>query len=579
MPAISRRCLILSLMLTLGISAWATITAQSDPSGETPEPSDSSPSLEAGEPLAAAASLYPGFDGYARTVTTTSEEAQQWFNQGIQLLYGYNHDEAIRSFEKAAEIDPSCAMGWWGSAYARGLHINNPVMGEEQSRLAFQAAQKALLALDDETPNEVALVRAVAQRYAWPAPQDRHPLDQAYADAMEGAWHQFPDDPDVGTLFAEALMNLQPWDLWTTKAAPKGRALEILGVLERTLAKIPQHPGANHLYIHAIEASPWPEKGTAAADRLRNLVPGSGHLVHMPSHIYIRTGRYADAVEANERAIQADETYFQFAPAPDFYSVYFLHNIHFLSYAAMMEGRYQDAMDAARKIDKQIPREFLKKNVTRVDGLMPTALHVLIRFGKWNEILSEAEPEEWQLFSGAEWHFARTIAMSALNKLPEAREQLRLFDLVADQITDEWFVGNNPAKQVLEIARNMAAGELAFREGDTEQAFKLLRQAVAQEEELRYDEPPGWMQPVRHALGALLLADNRPVEAEAVYEADLLRHPENAWSLLGLQQSLGNQGRTELADALSEKVHKAWGRADVKPVASCYCHPDALLQK
>ena len=210
---------------------------------------------------------------------------------------------------------------------------------------------------------------------------------------------------------------------------------------------------------------------------------------------------------------------------------------------------------------------------------MPTALHVLIRFGKWNEILNEAEPDEWQLFSRAEWHFARTIALSALNKLPEAREQLRLFDLVSEQITDEWFVGNNPASQVLEIARNMAAGEVAFREGNTEQAFKLLRQAVGQEEELRYDEPPGWMQPVRHALGALLLADNRPVEAEAVYEADLLRHPMNAWSLLGLQQSVGRQGRTELADALSEKVHKAWARADVKPVASCYCHPDSLLRQ
>ena len=332
------RFLIVTLISLASVSAWATIRAQTDSLTETPQPSDDQPSPETSKLPAAPANLYPGFDGYARKVTTQSKAAKQWFDQGIQLLYGYNHDEAIRSFEKAAEIDPSCAMGWWGSAYARGLHINNPVMGEEQSRLAFEAAQKALLALDDETPHEVALVRAVAQRYAWPAPQDRHPLDQAYADAMEAAWHQFPDDPDVGTLFAEALMNLQPWDLWTTKAAPKGRALEILGVLERTLAKIPQHPGANHLYIHAIEASPWPEKGTAAADRLRNLVPGSGHLVHMPSHIYIRTGRYADAVEANKRAIQADEAYFQTAPPPDFYSVYFLHNIHFLSYAAMMEG-------------------------------------------------------------------------------------------------------------------------------------------------------------------------------------------------------------------------------------------------
>lgn len=577
MLSIAHRCLSFSLRLFVGFSAGLAIHSRASGQCDIPQTNETKPSVSSVDTPSPVTNFYPGFDGYSRTVTTQSKDAQRWFNQGIQLLYGYNHDEAIRSFEKAAEIDPSCAMGWWGAAYARGLHINNPVMGEEQSRLAYEAAQKALLAIDDETPNEVALVRTVAQRYAWPVPADRLPLDQAYADAMEVAWHQFPDDPDVSSLFAEALMNLQPWDLWTTKAAPKGRALEILGILERTLAKIPHHPGANHLYIHAIEASPWPERGIPAADRLRNLVPGSGHLVHMPSHIYIRTGRYADAVESNERAILADEAYFRAAPVPDFYSVYYLHNIHFLSYAAMMEGRYQTAMDAARKIEKQIPVDFLRKYVTRVDGLTTTPLHVQIRFGKWNEILTEPQPAEWQFFSRAEWHFARSLALSALAKIAEAREELEQFDRASEQVTDEWYVGNNPARQVLEIARKMVAGELAFREGNREEAFQLLREAVAEEEELRYDEPPGWMQPVRHALGALLLADNRAAEAEAVYQADLIRHPENAWSLLGLQQSLGLQGRTELADALNEKVHKAWARADVKPVASCYCHPDALL--
>ena len=260
----------------------------------------------------------PDSPGTLGSVTTSSAEAQRWFDQGIQLLYGYNHDEAIRSFEKAAEIDPSCAMGWWGSAYARGMHINNPEMGEEQSRLAFEAAEKAVGALDDESAVEQALVRAVRQRYEWPAPEDRHPLEQRYADAMEELWHQFPDDPDVGALFAESLMNLQPWDLWTSDAAPKGRVLEILAVLERTLAKSPAHPGANHFYIHAIEASPWPERGLEVAQRLQTLVPGSGHLVHMPSHIFIRTGRYAEAADANRRAIAADEAYFVRAPEAGF---------------------------------------------------------------------------------------------------------------------------------------------------------------------------------------------------------------------------------------------------------------------
>lgn len=523
--------------------------------------------------------LYPGFAGYDRNVTTGSAEAQRWFDQGIQLLYGFNHDEAIRSFERAVEIDPSCAMAWWGSAYARGLNINNPEMSEEQSKLGYEAAQKALAALDNETPVERALVEAVSQRYAWPAPEDRSPLDQAYADAMETAWHQFPNDPDVGALFAESLMDLQPWDLWTADGAPKGRVLEILGVLEHTLAKTPLHPGANHYYIHAIEASPWPERGTDAAERLKALVPGAGHLVHMPSHIFIRTGRYAEAADANERAIKADEAYFQLAPPPGFYSLYFLHNIHFLAYSAMMEGRYQTAIDAARKIEEQIPEEFLKEYVTIADAFMPTTLHVMIRFGKWSEILAEPQPPAWRLFSRAERHFARSVALSALGRTDESRRELQQFDDVTGQITDEWLMGNNPARDVLAVARTMAAGELAFREGDMDRAFDLLRKSVALEEGLRYDEPPGWMQPVRHALGALLLADGRHAEAEAVYRADLVRHPNNAWSLLGLQQSLGLQGRTEEADALAAEVQRAWSRADVKPVASCYCHPDALLSQ
>lgn len=564
MARVLRTCLV-----AVGIACAAIATA------EEPAP----PQNDDAKSTAKRVALYPGFTGYTRQVTTNSAEAQQWFNQGIQLLYGYNHDEAIRSFEKAAEIDPSCAMAWWGSAYARGLHINNPEMGEEQSRLAHAAAQKALAALDNESPVEQALVRAVNQRYAWPAPEDRSPLDRKYADAMEAVWHQFPDDPDVGALFAESLMNLQPWDLWTNDGVPKGRTLEIAAVLERTLSKAPHHPGANHFYIHAIEASPWPEKGIEAAERLQNLVPGSGHLVHMPSHIFIRVGRYADAADANQRAIEADEKYFALAPEPGFYSLYFIHNVHFLAYAAMMEGRYETAMAAARKIEQAIPPKFLKNYVTMADGFMPTSLYVMIRFGKWNEILAEPEPEEWRLFSRAERHFARSVALSALGRTDEARREIALMDEVAKKITDEWKMGNNPAKDVIAIARMMAEGELAYREGRTEKAFELLRKAVVMEENLSYDEPPGWMQPVRHALGALLLADGRADEAEAVYRKDLKRHPHNAWSLLGLQQSLKQQGKTREAEALAPQVAQAWARADVSPVASCYCHPDARTPK
>jgi tetratricopeptide (TPR) repeat protein len=519
--------------------------------------------------------LYPGFDGYARKVTTASPEAQAWFNQGIQLLYGYNHDEAIRSFEKAAKIDPSCAMAWWGSAYARGLHINKPEMEEEQSKLAYEAARKALDALDNETPVERALVAAINQRYTVPVPEDRAPLDQAYADAMESAWHRFPKDADVGALYAEALMNLQPWDLWTHEGAPKGRVLEVVAVLEKTLTLRPDHPGANHFYIHAVEASPWPELALPAAERLQNLVPGSGHLVHMPSHIFIRTGRYAAAADANQRAIEADEAYFKLAPKPDFYSLYFMHNVHFLAYAAMMEGRYEVALDAARKIEEVIPPEFLKNYVELADGFMPTTLHVMIRFGQWEAILEESEPPDWRLFSRAERHFARSVALSALGRTDEAREELARFDKVAGEITDDWKMGNNPASDVLTIARKMAEGELLYREGQVDQAFALLREAVKLEEQLKYDEPPGWMQPVRHALGALLLAEDRDAQAEQVYRADLKRHPNNAWALLGLHQALEKQGKQAEALALHPQVDRAWARADVSPVASCYCHPDA----
>jgi tetratricopeptide (TPR) repeat protein len=298
----------------------------------------------------------------------------------------------------------------------------------------------------------------------------------------------------------------------------------------------------------------------------------------MPSHIFIRTGRYAEAAAANERAIRADEAYFQLAPPPDFYSLYFLHNVHFLAYAAMMEGRYQTAIDAARKIEVQIPPEFLKNYVTIADGFMPTSLHVMVRFGKWDDILAEPDVPEWRLVSRAERHFARSLAFAAQGKTQEAQTEITQLDAIAAKLDDQWKIGNNLAADVLAIASTMAVGEVAFRKGEPDEAFRKLREAVGMEEKLSYDEPPGWMQPVRHALGALLLADGRHAEAEAVYRADLVRHPHNAWSLLGLQQALGLQGNTEAADAMKQQVETAWANADVRPVASCYCHPDALLR-
>ena len=523
-------------------------------------------------PQTRGANLYSGFGGYHREVNTSSTEAQRWFDQGIQLLYGFNHDEAIRSFEMAAETDPNCAMAWWGVGYANGLHINNPEMSAEASEAAYAATREALARIEHAAPAEAALIRALGERYALPVPEDRSHLDQAYADAMEVAWRDFPNDADVGALFAESLMNLQPWDLWTHEGEAKGRTHEIVATLEAVIRLLPDHPGANHFYIHAVEASPDPAKAVEAADRLVNLVPGAGHLVHMPSHIYTRVGRYADAADANARAIAADKAYFEKAPQPDFYSLYFVHNVHFLSYAAMMEGRYETAMAAARQLEKEVPPDFLRNYVQFADGLMATPLHVMIRFGRWQDILEEPEYPDFRLLSRAQRHYARGVAYSALGRTAEARQELEAFDETAALVPEEWKVGNNDSASVLKLARHMVLGELLFREGRLDEAFAALRAAIEIEDQLVYDEPPGWMQPVRHALGALLMSAERYSEAEAVYRADLVKNPENGWSLLGLEQSLrAQEGAQVEIEKLAARRADAWKRADVAPTSSCYC--------
>jgi tetratricopeptide (TPR) repeat protein len=521
--------------------------------------------------VAGEARLYDGFGGYHRAVTTSVPEAQRWFDQGLQFLYGFNHDEAIRSFEEAGRIDPQCAMTWWGAGYAHGLHINNMEMSDQASRAGFEATEQALARLDQASPVEAALIRALAERYEWPAPEDRKPLDQAYADAMERVWREHRTDPDVGALYAESLMNLQPWDYWTKDGEPKGRASEIVAVLEEVLRLDPEHPGANHFYIHAVEASRQPERAVAAADRLSGLVPGAGHLVHMPSHIYTRVGRYGDAADTNERAIAADRAYFALAPPPDFYSLYFVHNVHFLAYAAMMEGRKEKALEAARRLEKEVPADFLEHRTSIADGLMATPLHVMVRFGMWSEILAEPEPAAFRLLTRAQRHYARGVALSALGRTAPARAEMAAFERVAATVPAEWTVGNNDSQDVLALSRKMLEGELLFREGKHDESFAVLREAAALEDQLVYDEPPGWMQPVRHALGALLMSDERWAEAEAVYREDLAKNPENGWSLLGLEQALRAQGREAQAAELGARRAIAWKRADVRPTSSCYC--------
>jgi len=516
---------------------------------------------------------YEGFGDYSKKITTDSREAQGWFDQGLQLMYGFNHDEAIRSFEKAAEVDPSAAMAWWGVAYCQGININDPMMSEERSRRAREAADLAIAALDDETAMERAIVHAVSARYEFPPPEDRNGLDVAYADAMGDVYTDFSHDGDVGALYAESLMNLQPWDYWTVEGEPKGRITEVVGVLERVIREHPDHAGAKHFYIHAVEASKNPDRAVAAAEDLIDMVPGSGHLVHMPSHIFIRVGRYGDAAASNIIAIEADRAYFADAPEPGLYAMYYGHNLHFLSFASMMSGNYEQAMQAARDIEAEIPEAALREYAGLIDGIMPNTLHVMIRFGKWEEILEEPDYADYRLMSRATWAYARSVANSALGRTEQARVEMAEFERRVSLVPDEWYVMNNPVGNILPIARAMMRGELLYREGKKEEAFAIMREGIAIEDKLIYDEPPAWMLPVRHALGALLVESGEYSEAEKLYREDLEKNRGNGWALVGLRESLIGQKKMSEAMGLDDRIAEAFASADTVVESSCFCAP------
>lgn len=536
---------------------------------------DGDPAGGSGSPPAEAR-LRPGFENYTRPVATSSPRAQAFIDQGLQWLYGFNDDEAILCFREAARLDPECALAWWGISYAAGININDPAMTEEESRVAREALREALARRERASPVERDLIDALALRYAGAPGDEIRPHEEAYADAMLLVWTRHPNDADVGALYAESRMNLQPWDYWTIDGAPKGRAEGIVRTLERVIALDPDHPGALHYYIHAVEASKSPERAEAAADRLATLVPGSSHLTHMPSHIFARLGRYQDAADANARAVAADRSYLETAPEQDYYGLYIAHNLHFLAYASMMEGRFEAAERAARELETHIPATFLERYPQIADGWISAAPHVLVRFGKWQEILALPEYPEGRPIGRAMRRYARSIALSALGRTEESRVEIEAFDEVAKTVPIEWSIGFNPAHSVFPIARKMMRGELLFREGAHDEAFALLREAVELEDRLTYDEPPGWLQPTRHALGALLMAAGRFAEAEAAYEADLAKNPKNGWGLLGLEKSRRMQRETEGLDDLVRQRKNAWSRADVTPTSSCYCEPGAV---
>jgi len=515
---------------------------------------------------------FSGLGTHTRPVTTKVPAAQALFDQGLAFLYAFNHDEAIRAFGKAAVADPRCAMAWWGIALANGPHINNPAMDAAHSKAAWAALVRAREHAASSSPVERDLIAALGKRYADPAPADRAPLDHAYAEAMRTVRTAHSDDADVGALFAEALMDLRPWDLWGPDGAPQPGTPEIVDTLERVLATAPEHPLALHLYIHAVEASPDPGRADAAADRLRSLAPGLGHLVHMPSHIDVRRGRWSEAVIANRRAIEVDDEYRRLAPDQGFYHVYMAHNRHMLAYASMMRGQASQATVAITEMLAKIPDDFALAAAPVIDGFyaMPFELH--LRFGRWDAMLAESEPRETFPLSRALWRCARGIAWAAKRDVTRAREEQAEFATARARVPNDSTFGNNPSARLLDVAAALLDGEISYREGKVDLALAALAAAVAAEDALRYDEPPDWILPTRHVLGAALLDAGRPAEAEVVYRQDLERLPENGWSLLGLARSLEAQGKK--ADDVRRRFDAVWKDSDVVASSSCMCLPD-----
>lgn len=504
-------------------------------------------------------------------ITTRSAEAQELFDQGLAWCYAFHHDEATRCFRAAVAADPRCAMAHWGLAYAAGPHINNMAMSSAVAERAHADAQQARQRAAGASPLERALIDAIGARYASPPPADRKELDRAYANAMRKAYEDHGSQPDVAALFAESLMNLWPWDLWRHDGSPQPETPEILAVLEKILATHPRHPQGNHLYIHATEASNQPERAVSAAPRLGALAPAAGHLVHMPSHVFLRVGRYEEAAEANRRAIVADQATIARTGRAGFYEIYRAHNFHFLVYAAMFAGREQEAIDAARALRTELPMAVVQQMPQFLEGFLGVPYEAMLRFGKWQEMLAEPEPPEWQKSTRALWHCGRGVAFAATGDVAKARQERDAYRAAVAAVPEDWTIGNNATRTVLAIGDAFLDGEIEFRAGNRDAAFAALRLAVERNDALRYDEPWGWLMPPRHALGALLLEAGDAAASEAVYREDLRRNPDNGWALHGLAECQQRQGKASEALATQASFARAWQHATVRIPASCFC--------
>lgn len=521
-------------------------------------------------PPGATAPLFNDLGNHHYAITTRSELGQRYFDQGLTLVYGFNHAEAVRSFREAQRLDPSCAMCFWGEALALGPNINKP-MDEKDAPAAWAAVEKAESLAAGASPKEQALIAALAKRYAPTPPKDRAALDRAFADAMRGVARDYPNDLDVQTMFAEALMDTMPWDYYDKKHQPRPATLEVLAALESVMARAPQHPGALHYYIHAVEPSEDPARAEAASDKLLKLVPGAGHLVHMPAHIYLRVGRYDDAVVANELAAKADESYLAQCLVQGFYpAMYYPHNLHFLWSAASYDGRSKLALATSEKIVAFVPPEKLTE-FPFLEEMLPTHLFTLARFGRWDEILAAPPPAPTTRYATGMWHYARGLALVAKGHADDAAPDLAVLRKEAESSAMRGLLMvsvNTTAQQLLRIAVKVLDGEIAAAHGRWPRAIASYQAAVKLQDGLTYSEPPQWYFPTRDGLGRVLLRAGRARDAETVYRQQLKRTPKNGWTLHGLAASLRAQGKDEAAAAVDRDFTAAWTRADVTLAAS-----------
>jgi tetratricopeptide (TPR) repeat protein len=523
--------------------------------------------LMSSPPLYAETPLYDNLGSLHHPITTTSALAQRYFDQGLRLVYAFNHEEAIRAFEEAAKQDPNAPMPYWGVGLALGPNIN-AAMSKEDERRAIEAVKQARNRLAAASPAERAYIDALTKRYVAIRRAARASLDKAFADAMRTVWRAYPDDPDAGVLFAEALMDLRPWDFWTAEGKPKPGTEEIVSTLEEVIKKQPDHPGACHYYIHAVEASRQPERALACADRLPGLMPGAGHLVHMPAHIYARVGKYHESAVRNAEAAQVDQHYLASAHLTgDYADGYYSHNLHFLWSSLMMEGRSVEALQAAASLVSTITEDEARSNRSK-EPYLTTKLFALIRFGRWEELLREPPPSKGLRLVEGIWRLGRGLALVGTGRFSGAEGERQALMTLTKQFRRSKNQQDKLERDLLRIAERLLAGQTAAQRQRYDEAIRALKEAVALDDSLQGAEPPHWPLPVRQYLGPVLLLSSRASEAEAEYRADLKWYPENGWSLFGLRQSLQAQRKESEAQEIAGRFEKAWAHADVTLAAS-----------